>query len=75
MHAALFRSVLRRKPMPRAAVSAVVDAFDRCDPTRSHEAKPSDRLRSERHTRRALRALFRALLAVAVLVALLSRFH
>ncbi len=32
MNPALFRNLLRREPMPRAAVLGVIDAFDRCDP-------------------------------------------
>lgn len=62
----------RRAPMPRNAVTGVVDAFDRCDPTRSHESKPSARMREARYTRRMWRALFRFVLAVVLLAALLS---
>ena len=75
MNAALFRNLLRREPMPRTTVRALVDSFDRCDPTRSHEAKPSVRMREARHARRMLRALFRVLLAFIWLVALLSHFN
>ena len=72
MNAALFRNVLRRQPAP-AIVPHLIDAFDRCDPTRSREAKPSVRMRNAWHARRFWLALFRALLAAAVLAVLLFR--
>ena len=72
MNAALFRNVLRRKPAP-AIVPYLIDAFDRCDPTRSREQKPSDRLREQRHMRRLVRGLLRLAVCVAVLAFLLSR--
>lgn len=65
----------RRKPMPRNAITGVVDAFDRCDPTRSREVKPSQRLREQRHMRRFVRAFYRAVFAVVVMAFLLYRFH
>lgn len=61
---------LRRQPSP-AIVPFLIDAFDRCDPTRSHEAKPSTRLREARHARRMFRAMFRVLLIGIALTALL----
>lgn len=75
MNAALFRNLLRREPMPRTTVRALVDSFDRCDPTRSRESKPSERMREARYTRRVLRALFRVVLACIALAALLSHFN
>ena len=76
MNAALFRNLLRREPMPRTTVRALVDSFDRCDPTRSRESKPSERMREARYTRRVLRSFLSALLAFAgLLVWLSSRFN
>ena len=74
MNPAPFRNLLRREPMPRAAVLGVIDAFDRCDPTRSHEEKPSTRMRELRHTRRLLRALFNVALGTCVVFALVLSF-
>ena len=74
MAPALFRALLRRQPSP-AIVPFLIEAFDRCDPTRSHEAKPSDRLREARHTRRLLRALFRVVLVCIALAVLLSHLN
>lgn len=63
---------LRRPPMPRAAVLGVVDAFDRCDPTRSRESKPSVRLREAVQARRLLRAVVFTVVGLCVLTALLT---
>lgn len=65
---ARLRARLYRQPAP-AIVPFLWDAFDRCDPTRSREQKPSVRAREERHVRRLMRALAFSLLAVAGLLA------
>lgn len=52
-----------------AIVPFLWDAFDRCDPTRSHESKPSVRAREDRQTRRVIRAVCFAVAGAAVLVA------
>lgn len=53
----------------------LIDAFDRCDPTRSREQKPSVRMREARHVRRLLRATLFAVLALAGLLAVLFSIH
>ena len=65
---------LRRQPMP-AIVPGLIESIDHCDPTRSHESKPSHRMREARHTRRMLRALFRVVLVCIALAAVLSHFN
>lgn len=65
------RARLYRQPAP-AIVPFLWDAFDRCDPTRSREQKPSVRMREARHMRRLVRASLFCLLAVVGLLALLS---
>jgi hypothetical protein len=67
-------AILRRQPAP-AIVPFLSDSFDRCDPTRSRESKPSVRMREARHTRRIWRPFFRFVLAVIALAALLSSFN
>ena len=62
---------LRRPPMP-AIVPGLIESIDHCDPTRSHEAKPSHRMREARYTRRVLRSFLSALLAFAGLLVWLS---
>lgn len=62
---------LRRAPAP-TIVPFLIEAFDRCDPTRSNESKPSHRMREARHARRLLRAFLFSLLALCGLVAALS---
>ena len=58
------QSRLLRQPAP-AIVPYLIDAIDRADPTRSHEAKPSARMREARHHRRLVRACFVAAAVVA----------
>lgn len=65
-------ALLLRRPARPAIVPFLIEAIDRCDPTRSHEAKPSARMREARHTRRILRACLFALMAVLALTAVLS---
>lgn len=68
-------ALMRRQPMP-AIVPFLIDSIDRCDPTRSRESKPSERMREARYTRRVLRSFLSALLAFAgLLVWLSSRFN
>jgi hypothetical protein len=55
---------MRRQPP--AIVPFLLDAFDRCDPTRSHEAKPSERLRASYSAKRATLA---CAIALAVIIA------
>lgn len=71
MNAALFRDILRRKPAP-AIVPFLIDSFDRCDPTRSRELKPSQRMREARHTRRLLRAFLFAVMGLIGIVMTVS---
>ena len=65
---------LRRQPMP-AIVPFLIESIDHCDPTRSHESKPSARMREARYTRRMWRALFRFVLACIALAALFSHLN
>lgn len=58
--------VVGMRRQPPAIVPFLLDAFDRCDPTRSHEAKPSERLRDRHMARRAMLA---CIIALAVIVA------
>lgn len=51
-------------------VPFLVEAFDRCDPTRSHEAKPSERLRTQHQFRNAMRALALCTVIAAALLAI-----
>jgi len=64
-------AILRRQPAP-AIVPFLIDSIDRCDPTRSRESKPSQRMREARHARRVLRSFLSALLAFAGLLVWLS---
>lgn len=68
------RARLYRQPAP-AIVPFLWDAFDRCDPTRSREQKPSVRMREARHMRRAIRASMFCLLALTCLLASLISIH
>lgn len=60
---ARLRARLYRQPAP-AIVPFLWDAFDRCDPTRSREQKPSARAREARHLRRVVRAVAFAVFAI-----------
>lgn len=71
---ARLRARLYRQPAP-AIVPFLWDAFDRCDPTRSREQKPSVRAREERHVRRVMRAFLFSVLAVVGLLAALISTH
>ena len=73
MNARLFFAA--RRQAPPAIVPYLIDAFDRCDPTRSREQKPSVRMREARHVRRLLRAVMFACLAIAGLLAVLFSIH
>lgn len=67
MNVRLVRAASRNCP---AIVPFLWDAFDRCDPTRSHESKPSVRAREDRHTRRIIRSVLAwVVLAVVALLA------
>ena len=65
---------LRRPPTP-AIVPFLWESIDHCDPTRSHEAKPSARMREARYMRRMWRATFRFALACTALAALFSHLN
>lgn len=56
-------------------VPFLVEAFDRCDPTRSHEAKPSERLRAQYQFRNAMRTLAACAVAAALLVIAVACIH
>lgn len=71
MNAILFRNIIRSKPAP-AIVPYIIDAFDRCDPTRSHEQKPSARLQTARRERRLVLSVTACLFALCVLAAVLT---
>lgn len=71
---ARLRARLCRQPAP-AIVPFLLDAIDRADPTRSHERKPSERMREDRHMRRLVRAALFSLLAVIGLAAALLSNH
>lgn len=76
MNARLFVNVLRRREAAPAIVPFLFDAIDRCDPTRSREAKPSERERQRHATRRVLRSLaLSAALIAAGLVVLVHYAH
>lgn len=65
-------ALLLRRPLPPAIVPYLLESIDHCDPTRSHESKPSARMREARYTRRVLRAFLFAALAIGGLLAALS---
>lgn len=67
---ARLRARLYRQPAP-AIVPFLWDAIDRCDPTRSHEAKPSQRARNAHQIKRSMRYFA---LAVACFAALALAF-
>lgn len=68
MNRRLISALLRRQPEPAPAiVPFLLDAIDHCDPTRSHEAKPSARLRA-RHQSRQLLLGVAAYIGVAMLL-------
>lgn len=71
---ARLRARLCRQPAP-AIIPFLWDAFDRCDPTRSREQKPSVRAREARHLRRIVRAVAFAVFATAGLLAVLIHTH
>ncbi|HEY1135854.1 MAG TPA: hypothetical protein VGE64_00025 [Xanthomonadaceae bacterium] len=68
---ARLRARLCRQPAP-AIVPFLWDAFDRCDPTRSREQKPSVRMREARQARRVVHICLFTMLAVCGLLALLA---
>lgn len=55
-----------------AIVPFLWDAIDRCDPTRSHEQKPSARMRESRQFRRIVRQLAATVIAMAGLLAIIA---
>lgn len=73
MNAALTRMLLR-KPAP-SIVPYLIEAIDRMDPTRSHESKPSVRMRNRATHRRLLIACWSSVLGLAALAALAVQFH
>ena len=68
---ARLRARLCRQPAP-AIVPFLLDAFDRCDPTRSREQKPSVRMREARQARRVVHVSLFTMLAVCGLLAVLA---
>lgn len=73
MNSRLFMAAKRKTPP--AIVPFLLDAIDRCDPTRSREQKPSVRMREARHLRRLVRASLFSVLAVFGLLAALISTH
>lgn len=73
MSSRLFMAAKRKAPP--AIVPFLLDAIDRCDPTRSREQKPSVRMREARHMRRLVRASLFCLLAAVGLLAALTSLH
>lgn len=71
---ARLRARLYRQPAP-AIVPFLWDAFDRCDPTRSHEAKPSQRARNAHQIKRSMRYLALALAGVSGLILIVTSYH
>lgn len=63
----------RRKAAP-AIVPYLFEAFDRCDPTRSREAKPSERERQRHELRRKVRTFVVSAALVATFAALIVHF-
>ena len=77
MNARLLANVLRPRPEPKPAqsfVPSMLDHFDRMEPTRSRELKPSQRLRIQRDTRRILRRTFACLALAVACLAVLTHF-
>lgn len=67
---------LRAKPEPTPAIRPyLLESMDYMDVTRSHEAKPSERIREARHTRRMFRALFRCAMACIALAFLFANLN
>ena len=54
--------------MSRILAYTLIDAIDRADPTRSHERKPSERMRDALEHRRIVRALLISTAAVAAII-------
>lgn len=66
-------ALLRRQPVPAPAiVPYLIEAIDRCDPTRSHEAKPSERMCAHHQRVRLMRtsaaSIIAALIGAAVFI-------
>lgn len=64
-----------RRPPAGEGFRRLIESIDHMDPTRSHESKPSARMREARYMRRMWRATFRFALACIALAALLSRLN
>jgi hypothetical protein len=60
----------------RTLAHGLIESIDRCDPTRSHESKPSARMSARRQEWRLIRAIAFAILSASALsaaaIALLS---
>ena len=74
MNARLRANILRRRQPAPAIVPFLFDAIDRCDPTRSREAKPSERERQRHATRRVLRSLAVSAALIAAGLVVLAHF-
>ena len=76
MNARLIAKLLRRpvEAIHSDTVPSILDLIDFTDPTRSHEAKPSERLRQQYVARRFLRRFATGLLLVIACLALLAHF-
>lgn len=74
MNARTVRLLLRR-PVRPAIVPFLLESIDHMDPTRSHESKPSVRIREARHARRLWRSLFFTAMACIALAALFSALN
>ena len=57
-----------------AVTGTMVEIFDHMDPTRSHECKPSERLRQRYTMRRALRTFAKCIALAATLILVVAHF-
>lgn len=68
MNRRLISALLRRPPAPAPAiVPFLIEAIDRCDPTRSHEAKPSERMRAHHRRARLMRTAAAPIIATLIM--------
>lgn len=53
-------------PLTRFSIANLLENMDYCDATRSHEARPSQRLRMQAHLRRTIRIVVCCLFSAAI---------
>lgn len=58
--------------LSRIAAANLIDSLDYCDSTRSHELRPSQRIRSRHNTRQTLRVFVAGFAGLASMAALLA---